>query len=128
MRFGQYLAAAVLLVSVSAVQAQDSLFAPAVNYGAGDGPLSVFSADFDGDDNYDIAVVGPNNDSVYFLKKTGNGPEASAGHPTTRKQVSILLRFYADDAVASAADSAEFFSAASAWQSDKIQQKNWREN
>jgi hypothetical protein len=48
-------------------------FAPAVNYGAGDGPSSVFCADLDGDTNLDLAVTNWGSDSVSVLKNNGDG-------------------------------------------------------
>jgi hypothetical protein len=42
---------------VSTVQADDSLFFPPVNYGAGFNPYSAFTADLDGDDDIDLAVT-----------------------------------------------------------------------
>jgi|GEM_PF-589633 len=62
----------VVLVAVNA-NAQDPLFAPAVNYGAGDGPLSVFSADFDGDNDNDLAVANHAPDNVSILLNNGDG-------------------------------------------------------
>lgn len=46
-----------LIVFAASVYAVDPLFDPAVNYGAGDDPQSVFSADFNGDCNHDLAVA-----------------------------------------------------------------------
>jgi 6-phosphogluconolactonase (cycloisomerase 2 family) len=48
-------------------------FAPAVNYGAGDRPSSVFCADLDGDTDLDLAVANYNTDSVSVLKNNGDG-------------------------------------------------------
>jgi ankyrin repeat protein len=48
-------------------------FAPAVNYGAGDGPFSVFCADLDGDGDLDLAVANENSDNVSILKNNGDG-------------------------------------------------------
>jgi len=53
--------------------AQDSLFAPAVNYGTGSQPWSVFSADLDGDGDNDLAVANHISNSVSILKNNGNG-------------------------------------------------------
>jgi hypothetical protein len=52
----------------------DSLpFAPAVNYGAGDGPYSVFCADLDGDGDLDLAVTNEGDDNVSVFKNNGDG-------------------------------------------------------
>jgi len=52
---------------------EDSLFAPAVNYGAGSTPYSVFAADLDGDSAKDLAVANGDCDSVSILINNGNG-------------------------------------------------------
>jgi hypothetical protein len=48
-------------------------FASAVNYAAGDGPLSVFCADLDNDSDLDLAVANYGNDTVSILKNNGDG-------------------------------------------------------
>lgn len=48
-------------------------FAPAVNYGVGESPTSVFCADLDGDTDLDLAVIDPGSDMVSILKNNGNG-------------------------------------------------------
>jgi ankyrin repeat protein len=53
-------------------------FAPAVNYGAGDRPISVFCADLDGDTDLDLAIANDNSDNVSILKNNGDGTFASA--------------------------------------------------
>ncbi len=53
-------------------------FAPAVNYGAGDGPASVFCADLDGDGDLDLAVANNNSNDVSVLKNNGDGTFWSA--------------------------------------------------
>jgi hypothetical protein len=53
-------------------------FAPAVNYGAGDGPYFVFCADLDGDNDLDLATANYNSHNVSILKNNGNGTFASA--------------------------------------------------
>jgi len=53
-------------------------FAPAVNYGAGDGPRSVFCADLDGDTDLDLAVANNRSDNVSVLKNNGDGTFNSA--------------------------------------------------
>jgi hypothetical protein len=53
-------------------------FAPAVNYGAGVGPRSVFCADLDGDTDLDLAVANGASNNVSILKNNGNGTFQSA--------------------------------------------------
>ena len=53
--------------------AQDSLFAPAVNYGVGSGPTSVFASDLDGDGDNDLAVANYNSNNVSILRNNGDG-------------------------------------------------------
>ena len=48
-------------------------FAPAVNYGAGDSPRSVFCADLDGDSDLDLAVANSYGDNVSILENNGDG-------------------------------------------------------
>jgi hypothetical protein len=75
---------------ISNIQAQDTLFSPAVNYGAGYSPYSVFAADLDGDDDIDLAVtlysrvaILLNNGDGTFLRPvnyvSGNMPYAIFG-------------------------------------------------
>jgi len=53
-------------------------FAPAVNYGAGDGPYSVFCADLDRDSDLDLAVANAVSNNVSILKNNGDGTFQSA--------------------------------------------------
>jgi len=56
------------------VRVSDSIpFAPAVNYGTGGWPYSLFCADLDGDGDLDLAVANQNNASVSILKNNGDG-------------------------------------------------------
>jgi len=48
-------------------------FTQPFNYGAGDGPTSVFCADLDGDGDLDLAVANFFSDSVSILKNNGDG-------------------------------------------------------
>jgi uncharacterized repeat protein (TIGR01451 family) len=48
-------------------------FAPAVNYGAGNGPYSVFCGDLDGDGNLDLAVANVDGDNISILRNNGDG-------------------------------------------------------
>jgi outer membrane protein assembly factor BamB len=48
-------------------------FTPPFNYGAGDGPVSVFCADLDGDNDLDLAVANHFDDSVSIFKNNGDG-------------------------------------------------------
>jgi energy-converting hydrogenase Eha subunit C len=45
----------------------DGTFQSAVNYGAGDAPVSVFCADLDNDNYLDLAVANANSDNVSIL-------------------------------------------------------------
>jgi hypothetical protein len=53
-------------------------FTAPINYGAGDRPVSVFCADFDGDRDLDLAVANWGSDSVSILKNHGDGSFLSA--------------------------------------------------
>jgi len=56
------------------VRVSDSIpFAPAVTYGTGSWPYSLFCADLDGDGDLDLAVANQNNASVSILKNNGDG-------------------------------------------------------
>jgi hypothetical protein len=48
-------------------------FAPAVNYGTGDAPYSVFSSDLDGDGALDLVTANASSHDVSILKNNGNG-------------------------------------------------------
>jgi hypothetical protein len=48
-------------------------FAPAVNYGTGDGPASVFCADLDEDGDLDLAIANIFSNKVSILKNYGDG-------------------------------------------------------
>jgi hypothetical protein len=68
----QLLNIALLLATVGAVKAQVS-FAPAVNYGVGTNPTSVFSADFNGDGKMDLATANYNSNNVSVVLGSGTG-------------------------------------------------------
>ncbi|MFH1374294.1 MAG: FG-GAP-like repeat-containing protein [bacterium] len=53
-------------------------FDTAVNYGVGDGPHSVFSADLDGDNDNDLAVANSHSNNVSILLNNGDGTFAPA--------------------------------------------------
>jgi hypothetical protein len=67
------LAAVGLVSMVTTASAQDPLFAPAVNYGVGIGPYSVFSTDLHGNNDNDLTVAnyGSNNVSIYLNLSDG---------------------------------------------------------
>ncbi|UCE66769.1 MAG: T9SS type A sorting domain-containing protein [Candidatus Zixiibacteriota bacterium] len=51
----------------------DPLFCARIDYAAGDGPYSVFAADFNADGNNDLAVANPDSDSISVFLNNGNG-------------------------------------------------------
>jgi hypothetical protein len=55
------------------VLAQNPLFAPAVSYGAGSHPTSVYAADLDGDGDNDLAITNETSNNVAILKNNGSG-------------------------------------------------------
>jgi len=61
-----FLIAAVIFLPANITNAQDSLFAPAVNYEVGSKPYSVFAADLDGDNDLAVANEYSNNVSILF--------------------------------------------------------------
>jgi hypothetical protein len=62
------------ILSTSPINTPDSIpFAPAVNYGACNQPISVFCADLDGDGDRDLAVANYWSDNVSILKNNGDG-------------------------------------------------------
>ena len=63
----------IWLLPASAAFAFDPLFDVRIDYGAGDGPSSVFAADLDGDGDNDLALANSNSDNVSVLKNNGNG-------------------------------------------------------
>lgn len=67
------MAALVMTSGPLAAQTQAS-FSSATNFAAGAGPLSVTTADFDGDGRADIATANFNTDSVSVLLNTTNVP------------------------------------------------------
>ncbi len=64
---------AIWLLSTTAALAQDSLFAPAVNYAVGITPCSVIAADLDDDGDNDLAVANDTSYSVSVLMGNGDG-------------------------------------------------------
>ncbi|MFC1481987.1 FG-GAP-like repeat-containing protein [Candidatus Neomarinimicrobiota bacterium] len=52
-------------------------FEAAANYGAGDGPNSVFASDLDGDGDADLAIANYNSNSVSVLLNNGDGTYAA---------------------------------------------------
>ncbi len=78
----------LILINLNA-SAQNQLFGPPVNYTVGDDPIFVFSADLDGDNDYDLIVGNDNSNTISILLNnndgtfesdttygTGNGPRA----------------------------------------------------
>ena len=68
----------ILIVAFSPAQSQcPLLFAPAVNYGVGNGPAWAVSADYDNDGDFDLALTICEDDSVSILLNDGNGTFAA---------------------------------------------------
>ncbi len=63
---------AIILLSVNSLFAQ-SLFAPAVDYTSGNGPVSVFSIDFNSDGYNDLVSANFYSDNVSILLGNGDG-------------------------------------------------------
>jgi hypothetical protein len=59
----------------------DGTFENAVSYEAGDGPVSVFSADLDGDNDLDLEVANYHGDDVSVLMNLSQAPGNSAPYP-----------------------------------------------
>ncbi len=62
-----------LLVVLNTTASAQVPFAARTNYLAGDGPISVSSADFDGDGDNDLAVANERSDNVSVLLNNGDG-------------------------------------------------------
>jgi hypothetical protein len=60
-------------VTIKYIQFDSIPFPPAVNYGAGDSPRSVFCADLDGDTDLDLAVANNYSNNVSILENNGDG-------------------------------------------------------
>jgi hypothetical protein len=74
-KVGTVLLFAILFTFPCAIFAFEPLFDARIDYGAGDGPQSVFAADLDGDGDSDLAVANYNSDNVSILKNlSNNGP------------------------------------------------------
>ena len=67
------LCALMMVCLATNVSYSDPLFGPPVNYGVGDSPFSVFSAELDGDGDYDLAVANWYSNNVSILKNNGDG-------------------------------------------------------
>ncbi|MGB2696603.1 MAG: FG-GAP-like repeat-containing protein [Candidatus Zixiibacteriota bacterium] len=59
--------------TIKYIQYDSIPFAPAINYGAGVYPHSVFCTDLDADDDIDLAVTNNGGDDVSILKNNGDG-------------------------------------------------------
>ena len=77
----------------------EPLFDARIDYGAGDGPVSVFSADLDGDGDYDLAVANAFSDNVSVLMNL-SGPypfvcaDANGDSLVNMDDVDFLIDFY----------------------------------
>ncbi len=58
-------------------------FAAATPFGAGDGPISVFASDLDGDGDLDLATANNISDNTSILLNNGDGSFAAATHYST---------------------------------------------
>jgi ankyrin repeat protein len=70
---GQWTENPVMYLELQPFRYDSIPFAPAVNYGAGNGPRFLFCADLDGDGDLDLVVANYLGDSVSVLKNNGNG-------------------------------------------------------
>lgn len=77
-RFGLLLQTVFLFLLAPSAQAQGLCFNPAVNFPAGDAPISVFAADLDGDNDLDLAVANYLGGNISVLKNNGAGTFAAA--------------------------------------------------
>ncbi len=64
---------ASLLVFAGDVPAFEPLFDARIDYGAGNGPRSVFAVDLDGDGDNDLAVANYYSDNVSVRLNNGDG-------------------------------------------------------
>jgi 6-phosphogluconolactonase (cycloisomerase 2 family) len=72
-------------------EANFAYFTLPVNYAAGDGPISVFSADLDGDQDLDLAVANFYSNNISIFKNNGNGTfQTAVNYGTGHYPVSVF--------------------------------------
>ena len=67
------------IITLSDASAQEQIFSPKVDYDAGDGPLSVVAADFDGDGIVDLAGTNRQSNDLAVFLGIGDGEFQAAG-------------------------------------------------
>jgi hypothetical protein len=68
------------VIEVASQMSDTITFNERVDYSVGNHPYSVFSADLDGDGDYDLAVLNSGSNDVLILKNNGDGTFISAGN------------------------------------------------
>src|SRR3972149_268463 len=71
------------MLPASRASGQEFCFDAAALYAASDGPVIVFAADLDGDNDADLAVANAASDNISVLKNNGDGTFAAAVNYTT---------------------------------------------
>jgi hypothetical protein len=101
--FFRVLAAAVMISGLVAISGPawaqgQAKFAPAHNYGVGDGPQSGISADFNGDGKLDLAIPNANSNNVSVLLGNGDGTfQAAQNFPVGGGPISVTSADFNDD-------------------------------